>query len=125
MERGANTGGPRTDDDGRASHGVQVPGGSDLPELIRQQPRCLKATTWLTSIATFFESLLSVMAADSAKAAPNLQYVLASRHLERIADHATNIAEDVLLGARTGSSTRPGEESRNSRGRRDSAGATR
>ena len=27
-------------------------------------------------------------------------YVLASRHLERIADHATNIAEDILFWVR-------------------------
>jgi phosphate transport system protein len=47
-----------------------------------------------------FEALLSAMAADSSQAAPNLQFVLASRHLERIADHATNIAEDVLFWVR-------------------------
>ena len=44
-----------------------------------------------------FEALLSGMTQDPALAAPNLHFVLASRHLERIADHATNIAEDVLF----------------------------
>ena len=47
-----------------------------------------------------FESLLAGIASDSSQAAPNLQYLLASRHLERIADHATNIAEDVLFWVR-------------------------
>jgi phosphate transport system protein len=47
-----------------------------------------------------FEALLAQIAADSSQAAPNLQFVLASRHLERIADHATNIAEDVLFWVR-------------------------
>jgi len=47
-----------------------------------------------------FDALLAGIASDSAQAAPNLQFVLASRHLERIADHATNIAEDVLFWVR-------------------------
>ncbi|HXQ25339.1 MAG TPA: phosphate signaling complex protein PhoU [Candidatus Acidoferrales bacterium] len=47
-----------------------------------------------------FEALLSGIAEDPAHAAPNLQFVLASRHLERIADHATNIAEDILFWVR-------------------------
>jgi len=47
-----------------------------------------------------FEALLSGIADNSSVAAPSLQFVLASRHLERIADHATNIAEDVLFWVR-------------------------
>jgi phosphate transport system protein len=47
-----------------------------------------------------FEGLLAGMASDSSQAAPSLQYLLASRNLERIADHATNIAEDVLFWVR-------------------------
>ena len=47
-----------------------------------------------------FEGLLAAMTHDSTLAAPNLHFVLASRHLERIADHATNIAEDVLFWVR-------------------------
>ena len=47
-----------------------------------------------------FESLLTGMSGDCSLVAPNLQFVLATRHLERIADHATNIAEDVLFWVR-------------------------
>lgn len=47
-----------------------------------------------------FEALLAGMSQNPALAAPNLHFVLASRHLERIADHATNISEDVLFWVR-------------------------
>lgn len=47
-----------------------------------------------------FEALLAAIAENPSQAGPNLQLVLASRHLERIADHTTNIAEDVLFWVR-------------------------
>ena len=47
-----------------------------------------------------FDTLLAGITADPSQAAPNLQFVLASRSLERIADHTTNIAEDVLFWVR-------------------------
>ena len=47
-----------------------------------------------------FETLLAHMTENPALAAPSLQFVLASRSLERIADHTTNIAEDVLFWVR-------------------------
>ena len=58
-----------------------------------------------------FEALLSGMSEDPSQAAPNLHFLLASRHLERIADHATNIGEDVLFWLR-------GLEVRHGRGKR-------
>ena len=47
-----------------------------------------------------FERLLAGMTEDPAQAEPNMQFVLATRHLERIADHATNIAEDIIFWVR-------------------------
>jgi phosphate transport system protein len=47
-----------------------------------------------------FEALLRAMSEDPSLTAPNLHFILASRHLERIADHATNIAEDILFWVR-------------------------
>ncbi|MGB6482492.1 MAG: phosphate signaling complex protein PhoU [Candidatus Acidiferrales bacterium] len=44
-----------------------------------------------------FERLLSEMKQDALLVAPNMQFVLAIRNLERIADHTTNIAEDVVF----------------------------
>ncbi|HXX43678.1 MAG TPA: phosphate signaling complex protein PhoU [Candidatus Acidoferrales bacterium] len=57
-----------------------------------------------------FEVLLAGIGDDPAVAPPNLQWILASRNLERIADHATNIAEDILFWLR-------GLEVRHGRGR--------
>ncbi len=47
-----------------------------------------------------FEHLLAGMTRDPSQAGPNMQFVLATRYLERIADHATNIAEDVIFWVR-------------------------
>jgi len=47
-----------------------------------------------------FERLLAGMRQDPAEVDPNLQLVLASRYLERLADHATNIAEDIIFWVR-------------------------
>jgi phosphate transport system protein len=44
-----------------------------------------------------FERLLTGMKQDPAQVAPNVHFVLATRYLERIADHATNIAEDIVF----------------------------
>src|SRR5499433_3520339 len=47
-----------------------------------------------------FEQLLQKMTSETASVSPGLQFVLATRHLERIADHATNIAEDIIFWVR-------------------------
>jgi phosphate transport system protein len=47
-----------------------------------------------------FEALLSSTNVEPSQAAPNMHLILVSRHLERIADHATNIAEDILFWVR-------------------------
>ncbi|HVM74413.1 MAG TPA: phosphate signaling complex protein PhoU [Candidatus Saccharimonadales bacterium] len=47
-----------------------------------------------------FEILLQNMTQDVTRVSPGLQFVLATRHLERIADHATNIAEDIIFWVR-------------------------
>src|ERR1017187_10198527 len=47
-----------------------------------------------------FEELLRRMTQEPAAVSPGLQFVLATRHLERIADHATNIAEDIIFWVR-------------------------
>ena len=46
------------------------------------------------------ERLLAQMTKDPAQVAPNMQFILASRYLERIADHCTNIAEEVVFWVR-------------------------
>lgn len=47
-----------------------------------------------------FAQLLEGMKTDPAQVAPNLHFLLATRYLERIADHSTNIAEDILFWVR-------------------------
>jgi phosphate transport system protein len=47
-----------------------------------------------------FEHLLQNMTREPALVSPGLQFILATRHLERIADHATNIAEDIIYWGR-------------------------
>ena len=47
-----------------------------------------------------FEQLLEQMTEQTALVVPSMQFILATRHLERIADHATNIAEDIIYWVR-------------------------
>jgi len=44
-----------------------------------------------------FRELITYMLQDPATIEPALDLILISRHLERIGDHATNIAEDVIF----------------------------
>src|SRR5690348_441785 len=47
-----------------------------------------------------FDQLLQNMTQQAALVSPGMQFILATRHLERIADHATNIAEDIIFWVR-------------------------
>ena len=47
-----------------------------------------------------FEKLLDHMTRQAMPVSPGMQFILATRHLERIADHATNIAEDIIFWVR-------------------------
>lgn len=47
-----------------------------------------------------FKRQLERMTGEPGLVGPGLQFVLATRHLERIADHATNIAEDIIFWIR-------------------------
>jgi len=52
----------------------------------------------LDSLKTqIFRELLTYMLQDPTTIEPSLDLILISRHLERIGDHATNIAEDVIF----------------------------
>lgn len=44
-----------------------------------------------------FKELMGYMQRDKATVAASLDLILISRHLERIGDHATNVAEDVIF----------------------------
>ena len=44
-----------------------------------------------------FRELLTYMLGDPKKIEPSIDLILISRHLERVGDHATNIAEDVIF----------------------------
>ena len=43
------------------------------------------------------KELMGYMQRDKATVAPSFELILISRHLERIGDHATNVAEDVIF----------------------------
>ena len=60
--------------------------------------RVLNEDDVLDSLKThIFRELLTYMLADPQTVEPALDLILISRHLERIGDHATNVAEDVIF----------------------------
>jgi len=60
--------------------------------------RVLDADDGLDSLKTqVFRELLTYMLQNPLTIEPSLDLILVSRHLERIGDHATNIAEDVIF----------------------------
>jgi phosphate transport system protein len=64
--------------------------------LLAQQ--VLDADDTLDALKTqVFRELLTYMLQDPHTIEPSLDLILVSRHLERIGDHATNVAEDVIF----------------------------
>jgi phosphate transport system protein len=60
--------------------------------------RVLNEDDKLDSLKTqIFRELLTYMLQDTSTIEPALDLILISRHLERIGDHATNVAEDVIF----------------------------
>jgi phosphate transport system protein len=60
--------------------------------------RVLDADDELDSLKTqVFRDLLTFMLEDPRTIEPSLDLILVSRHLERVGDHATNVAEDVIF----------------------------
>jgi phosphate transport system protein len=58
----------------------------------------LSQDDWLDALKDqIFRELLTYMLSDSRTIAPGLELILIARHLERVGDHATNIAEDVIF----------------------------
>ena len=58
----------------------------------------LNADDQLDTLKTqVFRALLTYMLQDPSTIEPALDLILVSRHLERIGDHATNVAEDVIF----------------------------
>lgn len=73
-----------------------------LDSFVRQDPALaqtvLTRDDTLDSLKTqVFRELLTYMLQDPSTIEPALDLVLISRHLERIGDHATNIAEEVIF----------------------------
>lgn len=71
----------------------------------------LAADDTLDALKTqIFRELLTYMLENPATIEPALDLILISRHLERIGDHATNVAEDVIfiLSAKDVRHTNPG-----------------
>jgi phosphate transport system protein len=65
---------------------------------IKLAQQVLNADYHLDSLKTqIFRELLEYMLKDPGTVEPALDLILVSRHLERIGDHATNIAEDVIF----------------------------
>jgi phosphate transport system protein len=60
--------------------------------------RVLNEDDTLDSLKTLiFRELLTIMLKDPSTIEGALDLILVSRHLERIGDHATNVAEDVIF----------------------------
>ena len=73
-----------------------------LDAFVLQQPELAQRVVMQDDILDslknqIFRELLTYMLGDPRTIEPGLDLILVSRHLERIGDHATNIAEDVIF----------------------------
>jgi len=58
----------------------------------------LRQDDWLDAFKEqIFREVLTYMLGDTRTIEPGIDLILMSRHLERVGDHATNIAEDVIF----------------------------
>jgi phosphate transport system protein len=58
----------------------------------------LSQDDWLDAFkGQVFRELLTYMLSSPTTIEPSVDLILISRHLERVGDHATNIAEDVIF----------------------------
>src|SRR4030095_9168485 len=58
----------------------------------------LRKEDWLDALKDqIFREVLTYMLGNSRTIEPGIDLILLSRHLERVGDHATNIAEDVIF----------------------------
>ncbi len=73
-----------------------------LQAFLERQPELARQTLEQDSEAdalrdSIFDAVRQDIARDSAQAPAALEALLVAKNLERVADHATNIAEDVLF----------------------------
>jgi phosphate transport system protein len=65
---------------------------------VRLAQEVLRQDDWLDALKDqIFRELLTYMLGDRQTIEPAVDLILISRHLERVGDHATNIAEDVIF----------------------------
>src|SRR5215467_2676443 len=74
--------------------------GVQLPEELAPMVSAVRSMVSQSLRDRIFERQLKQMTGEPGSVSPGLQFVLATRHLERIADHATNIAEDIIFWVR-------------------------
>jgi phosphate transport system protein len=65
---------------------------------VRLAQSVLRQDDWLDGLKNqIFRELLTYMLGEPRTIEPGVELILISRHLERVGDHATNIAEDVIF----------------------------
>jgi phosphate transport system protein len=65
---------------------------------VRLAQSVLRQDDWLDGLKNqIFRELLTYMLGEPRTIEPGIELILIARHLERVGDHATNIAEDVIF----------------------------